>query len=78
MALSGHSRIHRRQMTRPTSGHFVHYSDIPFLKKPATVLQGVSLLCQTDPVNGYTMELRLAYYDYSPTDIKDQNPNNGP
>ncbi|GFY52547.1 hypothetical protein TNIN_217971 [Trichonephila inaurata madagascariensis] len=48
-----------------------------FLKKPSIVLQGVSLLSETSPVNGYTMGLCLAYYDYSPTGIEDPNPNNG-
>ncbi|GFY39538.1 hypothetical protein TNIN_103691 [Trichonephila inaurata madagascariensis] len=36
------------------------------LKKPVTVLQGVSLINQTGPVKGYTTGLRLAYYGYSP------------
>ncbi|GFU76850.1 uncharacterized protein TNCV_4520061 [Trichonephila clavipes] len=49
-----------------------------FLKKPATVLQGVSLLRQTGPVNGYTMQFRVFNYDNSPSGIEDQNPDNDP
>ncbi|GFY35088.1 hypothetical protein TNCV_5044631 [Trichonephila clavipes] len=51
----------------------------PFLllKKPVNVLQGVSPLSRTGPVNGYTTGLCLAFYDYTPANIEDQNPNNG-
>ncbi|GFW36690.1 hypothetical protein TNCV_1956901 [Trichonephila clavipes] len=71
-------------LNEPVPDDSSEYLDILFttspfllLKNPVTVFQGISLLSQTGSINGYTTGLCTAYYDYNPTDIEDQNPNDG-